>query len=342
MVKNQVIRIEDVARKAGVSPASVSNAFNHRWARISPETRNRIFAVAARLNYTPNAAASSLRNRRTRSIGTVVTNILNPFYTAVVRAIQDAARRVGYSVIVCNTDDNVKQEQEMLQVLRAKQIDGLLLVTAGSNPQLKEALSAGTPVVLLDRHHPSLHLDTVRVDNEAAAREAIEYLILLGHRRIGLLSGPAVGIPTRLARIDGYNAALKQSRIATHERYRKLVATDAESGFRATRELLSLRHPPTALFVANTCLAVGALDAIHRSGLRIPADISFLMFDDPDWGRLLTPPVTAVAQPTQRIGQAAFDLLWERLEGATGPPKEVVIATQFMLRSSCGDPRSER
>jgi DNA-binding LacI/PurR family transcriptional regulator len=335
MKKKTVVRIEDVAREAGVSPASVSNAFNRRFARISPQTREKILAVAARMNYMPNAAASSLRSRRTRTVGAVVTNILNPFYTAVVRGIQDAARHAGYSVFVCNTDDDARQEQEMLQLLQAKQVDGLLLVTTGANPKLKRLAASGMPIVLLDRTQPSLQIDTVRIDNGRAAREAVEYLIGLGHRRIALLSGPARGVSTRMGRIAGYDAALKAHGLAACGEYKKEAPTDPESGWRATRELLDLKEAPTAIFVTNTFLAVGALEAIQERGLRIPADLSFLMFDDPDWARLVTPAITAIAQPTHEIGRTAFDLLRSRLTGEKSGPRDVVLAARFMQRGSC-------
>jgi DNA-binding LacI/PurR family transcriptional regulator len=340
MADKTLVRIEDVAREAGVSPASVSNAFNRRLARISPKTRQRILAVAARLNYTPNAAASSLRSRRTHAIGAVVTNILNPFYTSVVRGIQDAARHSGYSVFVCNTDDDASQEHEMLQLLRAKQVDGLLLVATGANRRLRQLVSSGIPIVLLDRKQVSLHLDTVRIDNETASHQAVEYLFGLGHRRIALLSGPAHGISTRMGRIAGYDTALAQNDIRPREEYKRQVPTDTESGARATRQLLDLRDPPTALFVTNTFLAIGALAAIQERGLRIPADLSFLMFDDPEWAKLVKPQITSIAQPTMEIGRAAFELLRSRLKGENGPPQEVVLATKFMLRESCAAPAS--
>jgi DNA-binding LacI/PurR family transcriptional regulator len=148
---------EDIARESGVSPSSVSNAFNRRLSRISPETRRSILAVAARLHYTPNAAASSLRSRRTHAIGAVVKNNLNPFYTAVVRGIHDAAGKAGYSVFVCNTDDHPRQEHEMLQLLSAKQVDGLLLVTTGANRRLRKLAMSGMPIVLLDGNVGSLN-----------------------------------------------------------------------------------------------------------------------------------------------------------------------------------------
>jgi DNA-binding LacI/PurR family transcriptional regulator len=342
MAHKTPVRIEDVAREAGVSPSSVSNAFNRRLARISPETRARILAIAARLNYTPNAAASSLRSRRTHAIGAVVTNILNPFYTAVVRGIQDAAGKAGYSVFVCNTDDDPAQEREVLRLLSAKQVDGLLLVTTGANRKLRQMVSHGMPVVLLDRKVEALKLDTVLINNEGAAQGAVEYLIGLGHERVGLLSGPARGIATRQGRIAGYNAALAANRIRSRDEYTKEVPTNAESGSQATLQLLDLPDPPTALFVTNTFLAVGALAALQKRGFEIPRDISFLMFDDPDWARVLKPAVTVIAQPTVEIGRSAFELLRSRLKGEKGPPRSIVLDTRFVLRESCAPPPSRK
>jgi DNA-binding LacI/PurR family transcriptional regulator len=197
------------------------------------------------------------------------------------------------------------------------------------------------PVVLLDRGDPSLHLDTVRVDNEGAAFEAVSYLTGLGHRRVAIISGLTTGVPTRAGRLNGYLRALEAAGIEACGEYQRITATSAANGRAAALELLSLADPPTALFVTNTFLAVGALGAVHERGLRIPEQVSFLMFDDPDWSVLLDPPVTAIAQPTHEIGARAFTLLERRL-GADSerPPEEAVLATSRIERASCGPPPS--
>jgi DNA-binding LacI/PurR family transcriptional regulator len=318
----------------------VSNAFNHRLLRISEVTRQRILAVAAQLNYTPNAMASGLRSRRTHTVGLVVTNVLNPFYTGMVRAVQDAARAAGYSVILGNTDDDPAQEREMIALFRSKQVEGILLVTTGGNERLiREVKLSGTPIVLVDRGDPKLKLDTVRVDNEKSAEEAVAHLIRTGHRRIGLISGPAAGVPTRAGRLRGYENALRNSGLEVDAAYEKLTTTAPANGYEAATELLRRDPPPTALFVTNTFLAVGALEAVQQAGLRVPLDISFLMFDDPDWARLVVPPITSVAQPVKEIGEKAFALLIERIRGRRRPVSEIVLPTRLEIRRSCAAPR---
>ena len=182
--------IQDVAREAGVSPSTVSNVLNRRWRQTSKETRERILEVARRLNYQPNAMAAALRRRSTRTIGLIVTSVLNPFYTAVVRGIQDEARRHGYTTILGNTDDDPEQERDMLNTLRAKQVDGMLIVTTGGcHETIQHVSDLGVPIVMVDRGDPALNLDAVGVDNVQAAENAVGYLIGLGHRRIAIVGG---------------------------------------------------------------------------------------------------------------------------------------------------------
>jgi LacI family transcriptional regulator len=334
--------IQDVAREAGVSPSTVSNVLNRRWRQTSKETRERILEVARRLNYQPNAMAAALRRRSTRTIGVIVTSILNPFYTAVVRGIQDEARRNGYTTILGNTDDDPEQEREMLNTLRAKQVDGILIVTTGEcHETIQQVNELGVPIVMVDRGDPALNLDAVGVDNVQAAEDAVRYLIGLGHRRIAIVSGLTTGVPTRAHRLQGYVKALTAAGLPTPEEYQQCLATSVESGSAAAARLLDLPEPPTAIMATNTFLSMGVIREIHRRELKMAEDISFMMFDDPEWASLHTPGITTVGQPIQEIGARAFQLLEARmLKRKTGDREESIFPTTLILRGSCGPARN--
>lgn len=341
-MSNAVPTIQDVAREAGVSPATVSNVLNGRWKQTSPATRERILEVAKRLNYRPNAMAAALRTRRTRTVAVVFTNILNPFYTAVLRGIQDEARRAGYTIVLANSDDSPELEREAVATFRAQQVDGLIITTTGENDQLLKTLpETGVPTVLVDRGDPDLALDTVRVDNISAARAAVEYLLRLGHRRVAIISGLTTGVPTRAGRVKGYQQALEAAGIALRPEYEQVCATSIENGWQAAQNLLDLPEPPTALFAANTFLALGALQLIREREIQVPRDLSFLIFDDPEWSRIANPPITAVAQPTHRLGALAFQLLEARLRRKRPDKTEdIVLPTSLHIRQSCSAPSS--
>jgi DNA-binding LacI/PurR family transcriptional regulator len=320
----------------------VSNVLNRRWRQTSKETRERILEVARRLNYQPNAMAAALRRRTTRTIGVIVTSILNPFYTAVVRGIQDEARRNGYTTILGNTDDDPEQEREMLNTLRAKQVDGILIVTTGEcHETIQQVNDLGVPIVMVDRGDPALNLDAVGVDNVQAAEDAVRYLIGLGHRRIAIVSGLTTGVPTRAHRLQGYVKALTAADLPTPEEYQQCLATSVESGSAAAGRLLDLPEPPTAIMATNTFLSMGVIREIHRRELKMAEDISFMMFDDPEWASLQTPGITTVGQPIQEIGARAFQLLEARmLKKKTGDREEAIFPTTLILRGSCGPARN--
>lgn len=332
--------IQDVAREAGVSPSTVSNVLNQRWRQTSKETRERILEVARRLNYQPNAMAAALRRRSTRTIGVIVTTILNPFYTAIVRGFQDAARQHGYSTILGNSDDDPEQEREMLNTLRAKQVDGIVIVTTGGcHDTIQHVRDLGVPIVMVDRGDPALNVDTVAVDNTKAAEEAVAYLVGLGHRRIAIVSGLTSGVPTRAHRLQGYLRGLEAAGLGALESFQQIMSTSIENGSLAAGRLLDLPDRPTAIMATNNFLSIGVVQEILRRGLQMPRDVSFVMFDDPEWASLHSPGITTVAQPIQEIGARAFALLEGRIQKTrTGGAEDVIYPTTLLVRGSCGAP----
>ncbi len=324
-----------------MSPSTVSNVLNRRWCQTSKETRERILEVARRLNYQPNAMAAALRSRSTRTIGVIVTSVLNPFYAALVRSIQDEARRHGYTTILGNTDDDPEQERDMLNTLRAKQVDGFLIVTTGGcHDTIQHVSDLGVPIVMVDRGDPALNLDAVGVDNIQSAEKAVVYLTGLGHRSIAIVSGLITGVPTRAHGLQGFLRALASADLLAPEAYQQILATSVENGSTAMARFLDLPEPPTAIMATNTLLAIGVIQEIQRRGLKMPDDVSFLMFDDPEWAALPAPGITTVAQPIPQIGARAFQLLEARmLKRKTGDREEIFFPTSLIVRGSCGAAR---
>ncbi len=327
--------LKDVARRAGVSVATAARVLGG-YGYASPRTRERVLRAARQLDYTPNALARGMVKKRTHAVGVIVSDNANPFFAAVVRGVEDVLRRHGYAVILCNSDENPEKEDLYLRVLREKQVDGLLLAPSGqAGPQLRRWLRAGLPLVLVDRRLEGVRADAAVVDNVEGARTAVSHLISLGHRRIGIISGPA-RVFTGRERLAGYLAALEAAGLRPDPALIREGDFKQDSGYRLAREFLEMKRPPTALFVANNLMTVGAMLALKEAGVRIPQELAVVGFDDMDWAPILTPALTAVAQPAYALGTSAATLLMQRLEDPARPVQEVVLKTHLVVRESCG------
>ena len=325
--------IKDVAKEAGVSVATVSRALNG-VDRVSPAVRERVVAVAESLSYRPNAVARSLRARNTRTLGLVIPNIRNPFFTQMARVVEDVARERGYSLVFGNTDEDPEKEAEYLDVLLEKQVDGLIVSPARATaPHLEEIVRDGVPIVFLDRFVPGIKAPVVRADGRRAVGELVGYLSGLGHERLAIISGPTETVSGR-ERLDAFLTGAEEWDVPVSLDRIKIGDFRRESGFRAMRELLVLEAPPTAVFAANNLMALGALQALKRAGARIPEDVSFASFDDVSWFELVEPPITAIAQPVEELGAAAAGMLPALVEGAE--VESVILEAELMVRGSCG------
>lgn len=324
--------IKDVATKAGVSPATVSRVLNGR-PDVAHELRNRVLATVSALGYRPNGAARSLRTRATTVIGVIISDITNPFFTSMVRGVEDAAQQVGYSVVLANTDEDLAKERRGLEVAAAEQMAGVVLSPASSSHTRIDVLSErGIPVVTIDRRIRGAQVDSVTVNNFRAAFEATRHLIGQGCRRIGFVAGPAT-TTTGARRLAGYRAALRSARLPADPAL--VVAGDfrIDGGRGATADLLR-RDGLDGLFVSNNLMTIGALEALGSTELRIPADLAVVGFDDIRWATALRPPLTAVTQPTYEIGRRAAELLLRRIRGEQLPPQRLVLAATLVVRES--------
>jgi LacI family transcriptional regulator len=331
--------IHDIAREAGVSVATVSRALSGRG-YASEEVKERIRQVAQQLNYRMNASARNLKVNRTNTIGLVITDIVNPFYSYLADGVLDCAKQFGYHVLLCATDEDPEQERTYLKVLMEQRVEGVIAVPTGHNHKLwRQFLDMNMQVVLVDRELQSIsQVDSVLVDNVKGSFAAIEYLLGIGHRRIGMIRG-SPDTSTGKDRVQGYYNAYQSAGLPIDPDLLQGDSYSRESGIRAVGALLSLNDPPTAIFASSSILGEIALSAIRERGLSVPHDISFIMFDDVRWAALTTPSITVISQPTHSLGYMSLKILNQRLEEVSQveaqAPMKVVLEPKLILRESC-------
>lgn len=328
--------IQDVAALAKVSTATASRALS-RPEMVADGTRKRVMKAAQQLGYQPNVLARSLRQRETRTIGLIVADILNPFHALLAKGVQDTAEEQGYVTFLFNSDEQPEKEARAIDTLRGHLPQGLIVVpTSGTREHLKTL--PNLPVVELDRVSGNPQASTVTVDNVGGARAATDHLIGLGHRRIGLIVGQQ-DISTAVERQAGYHDALKAAGLSPCPELMRSGQHREDDGSRAATELLSMPagKRPTALFVGNNEMTVGAVLAARELGLRIPEDLSIVGFDDSRWAQTMWPPLTVIAQPAYELGVHACEQLFGLLRGA-GRPAHLQLSTELIIRHSTGPP----
>jgi LacI family transcriptional regulator len=352
--------IKDVAKLAGVSIATVSHVINDtRFVR--EETQQKVLDAIDALNYHPNAVARGMVTKSTRKIGLVISDITNPFFTAVARGIEDEINRHRYNTIFCNTDENPERENDYLHLLTTQQIDGLIIAPTGirSEPLIQMA-NSGIPVVLIDRKSPGLEAPLVDVQNEEGAYQATRYLIELGHQQIAFLR-IFESISTQQDRLRGFKRAFYEANLPFNEDW--IISVDprfygTSSGlptalvrpvpkpktvpiaYDVLQKLFASSDKPSAIFLANIHLTLGTLYVFKEYGLKCPEDISLVSFDDHDWAPIFSPPLTVVRQPTYQLGQTAAQMLMALLKGET-VETPVTLLTELIIRESCQAPKGK-
>jgi LacI family transcriptional regulator len=329
------VTIQDVARRAGVAPITVSRVINNS-SYVSHQTRERVEAAIAELQYVPNMLASSLRSNRTNTLALILSDISNPFWTTVARGAEDAASQQGFNVILCNTDENEAKQEEYLSVLLRKRVDGFLIVPAQSHPHsLEKIQKQKVPVVVMDRQIQGISVDTVRGDSEGGAYLLTQYLLSLGHKRIAILSGPP-DLSVSIDRVNGMRRALAEVGISVDERSISYGRFTFDSGWERTRNLVTETPPPTAIVAGNNFIAIGALKALREQGIAVPDDISLTSIDDLPPPMFIDPFFTVVAQPAYEIGRRATQLLLRRItQPDSSEAEEIVLPTELIIRQSC-------
>lgn len=328
------VTIRDVAALAGVSPATVSRVFNHDQ-RVAQELRARVISAAGTLGYRPNGQARSLRTKATKVLGLIISDIQNPFFTALVRGVEDAASERDFSVVLANADEDLAKERRYLEVTAAERMAGVILSPASTSHTRVDLLTDhGIPVVVIDRRIRAAEVDSVTVNNQKAAREAVEHLIAAGARRIGVIAGPA-DVSTAADRLSGYRTAIRLAGLPADADLVARADFRVEGGEAAAHALLSLEPRPDALFVTNNLMMVGALRAIAAAGLAFPADLLLAGFDEMSWAGL-APPLTLIEQPTYQIGRQAAELLLRRVAGEEFGVQRIVLPATLRVRRSSG------
>ena len=335
------VTIRDVALRAGVSIAAVSRALNQSG-YVSGEIKQRVHEAVQELHYRPHNSARGLKLQRTNTIGLVLADITNPFYAELAAGVLSSAKKWGYHVILATMDEEPAQEEEYLNVLMEKRVDGILAVATGQNVRLwREAIELGIKVVLVDRKIASLpDADAVLLDNVKGGYDATAYLTALGHRRIGIMSGP-LSTTTGQGRLQGYYKALEEAALSIDPELVQMVSFKRKSGIQAIEQLLALRKPPTAIFATNNLIGETAMFALRERGIQIPKEISLIMFDDVPWASLTIPALTVVAQPISLLGKYAVEQLMQRLQHPDVPISEgrtIVLEPELIVRESCAPP----
>ncbi|MFD3620381.1 LacI family DNA-binding transcriptional regulator [Streptomyces sp. NPDC058676] len=327
--------IKDVAAEAGVSVATVSRVLNDHPS-VSADARTRVLAAVEVLGYRRNAVARSLRTDQTHTLGLVISDVMNPYFTELARSVEEEARALGYSVIIGNADERPDLQDHHVRNLLDRRIDGLLVSpTDGGSPLMLGAARGGTPMVFVDRWIPGVDVPVVRADGLAAVRDLVAHLHGLGHRRLAIIAGPAA-TTTGQERVAAFRAALHAHGLALPDVYIGQGDFQAASGRRVTEGFLDLPEPPEVVFATDNLMALGALDAIRARGLSVPEDIALAAFDDIPWFVHTDPPITAIAQPTGELGRAAVRALVDRIEGRS--PESVTLPARLVVRRSCGEP----
>lgn len=329
-------RMKDVARRAGVGVMTVSRVINNSG-YVSAETRARVEAAIAELNYKPNALARGLRSSRTNTLAFVIGDIVNPFWGIVIKGAQQVAREAGFHLIFCNTGNSFAEQREYLELVVQRQVDGILMTPLPGNRQIVHWLrEREIPLVAIDSRIEGEAVDTVRCDSEQGAYEMTRLLIQWGHQRIALLSGPLSFWAMRV-RVDGYLRALKEAGLSGEERIFS-GAFEGASGYQMAHDALAQAgERPTALFATSNYLGWGALRYVRDQGMRVPEDITVTSFDELPAELFFDPFLTLVSQPAFEMGRQAVELMLERVNAEqSGEPREVVLPIEIIVRSSSG------
>lgn len=327
-----MVGIVDVAKKANVSTATVSRVLSRPEA-VAEKTAQKVLKAIEVLNYQPNVLARQLRRLETKTILVVVPDITNPFFSKVLRGIESVAVAKGYQVLLGDTGNDVDRESSYLNILQQKKADGMVLLTARMEPRAVEEIAREFPVVLACEYIEGSSLPTVSIDNISGARRATEYLIGLGHQRIGCISGP-LDIVLSKDRLKGFYQAMARNSITVEPVLVQEGNFTFESGFNLMKKFFALGQLPTAIFAANDEMAMGAIKAIKSKGLNVPEDVSVIGFDDLKFSSIFEPSLTTVAQPAFQIGETAMELLMKLINEEEVLQEQIILEDTLIERES--------
>ena len=323
--------IKDVAEVAGVSTATVSRVLSNSL-HVRPELRERVMAAVEKLEYRPNLVARSLRSQHSNTIGLIVSDIRNPFFTSISRAVEDTAYDQGFSVFLCNTDENPEKEAIYLNLMQDANVEGVIFSPTRQAVANFSTSNINFSMVVVDRSIPNGDVDVVLLDNVDAAYRLTTHLITNGYQRIAALCGEMS--TTGQERYSGYEKALRAHGLSPIAEHVKYVQPRIEAGYTAALKMIDAVQPLDAIFTTNSLLAAGALEAIRERDLAIPDDMALVTFDETTWASLVQPAITLIAQPTYEIGRTATELLLQRVADPNRPTRQVILKGQLLVRGS--------
>lgn len=325
--------IYDVAEKAGVSISTVSRVINNTG-QISDKTRKKVLEVIESMEYQPSLVASALTGKRTGTIGLIIPDVANPFFAEIAREIEDQCRESGFSLLICNTENNPDTEEMYLDLLKQKSVDGLIIGTITRNPYVKdEYLQEDFPVARIAYDQRDWRIDAVLVDYFLGGHQAVTHLVQLGHKRLAIMTGNRSHAGNKFC-YEAFCQVIAENKLALHEEW--LIETDStlEDGRQKALEILSSSDRPTALFASCDSLAIGVYQAAKTMGLRIPEDLSVVGFNNTILASVVDPPLTTIAQPIQEMSRKVMELLMREMEGEKLIKKRVFLAPELIVRSS--------
>jgi LacI family transcriptional regulator len=331
------LTIKDIARLAEVSTATVSMILNNKDGNISTATREKVLRIVKENNYIPNTMARSLVTRQTKTIGLVIPDIANPFFPELARGAEDKASEVGYSIIYCNTDDDLEKEEKYINMLAEKMVDGIVFTQSAKRTGEVSPIDRGTiPVVLIDRDMESSNVKgKVLVDNLEGAYKGVKHLIDKGCKKIAFITG-ALTSNTAKDRLAGYKKALEESGLQYNASYVRAGQYKTQWGLAAIKQMLDEGLSFDAVFCGNDLIAISVIKALKNNGYNIPADIAVVGFDDIYMASVVEPGLTTVKQPIYEMGYKAVELLIEVLEKPEKgiEQKKIILDTELIIRSS--------
>ena len=328
--------LKDVAKLAGVHSSTVSRVLRGKESfRIPKETQDKIISAAAKLKYQPDKSARALRLQKSYTIGLIVPDISNPFFAQIARAIEISSYETGYTVIVCNTDENQEKEDHFLNELLSRRIDGLIIAPVqDSKEKICEMLEKKFPLVLIDRCFDNLDTNAIISDNYETSYEVVKYFAEHGHKRIAFIKA-RTGIYTIEKRLQGYQKAVHDFKLDDGPELIAGGGFGIEDGYDAALEVFDRSKNPSALLVSGNLITVGVIQAITEKGMSIPGDISIIAYEDNVFTPYLATPITVISHPVQEMGKRAFSLLMEHMEAKSKLAfSKVVIKSQFEIRES--------
>lgn len=325
------ITIREVAALAGVSVATASRVLSGNPA-TSPQARARVASAAAELDFRPNAQARALRGARTNAIGLLVSDVRNPFFADLAHTVEQAAILHGYVTLLGNANERVDQQDRYLDTLISRRVDGIILAPVGAgSDSIRSLIAREIPTVFVDRTIDGMNLPSVTTDGTVGIRQAVEHLAAAGHTRIGYISGPQASSTGR-DRFAAFTRSVAETGLSEDPALVYFGDYQAASGSAGVQTLMGLREPPTALLVADSLMAVGAIASLHELGVRLGVDLAMVAFDDIEWFALLNPALSVISHSVEDIGRTAVDLLLQVIAG--GAPASVVLPSELIVRAS--------